>query len=447
MSDKYRIVVELYSDSNPDLVERKILEDKEIKPVNNIYDLGLRHTEQISIVGNIQQEVLNCQSKFLREDIKFCPKCGSKVIKHGYDNSKFHSVFTDHVVKTQRLKCAKCPWKSTPSVKSLFGTSIHPDLAKIQSELGANHSYRESEKILDLQGANSRPVNNHDRIKHIVSHIGKEIEVENRRLEANFVESTPASKLIIQVDGGHLKSSEDGKRSFEVMTSIVYKPESVGKVKGEDRGKIYNKNCAASALDDGQESIKRDTLIAGLRQGMTKTTEVTAICDGANNCWSIINYLKPYCKEIIPVLDWFHVGMKFKNTPVPKDKRDEFDKIKWHLWHGSPDRAIEKLKALIDDVPKKHHLKLNKLITYIDNNKDYIVNYEIRYKNNLVFTSNVAECNVESLINQRCKRQKHMIWSREGAQPLLQVRAAIHSNEWNQRWEDTVLTSLKNAAA
>ena len=60
--------------------------------------------------------------------------------------------------------------------------------------------------------------------------------------------------------------------------------------------------------------------------------------------------------------------------------------------------------------------------------------------------SNVAESNVESLINQRCKCQQHMIWSREGVQPLLQVRAAIYSNEWNQRWEHTVLAGLKNAA-
>ena len=33
MSDKYRVVVELYSDSNPDLVERKIIDDKSVEKV------------------------------------------------------------------------------------------------------------------------------------------------------------------------------------------------------------------------------------------------------------------------------------------------------------------------------------------------------------------------------------------------------------------------------
>lgn len=34
MTDKYKVVVKLYSDSNPDLVEREIVEKKEIEPVN-----------------------------------------------------------------------------------------------------------------------------------------------------------------------------------------------------------------------------------------------------------------------------------------------------------------------------------------------------------------------------------------------------------------------------
>lgn len=446
MSNKYRVIVELYSESNPSVVERKVVDEKNIEPVETIYDLGLRHKDQVRFLQNLQDVILSTQSKYLRENIKFCPKCGHKVNKQGYEKCNFHSVFTDHEVKTQRLQCGKCNWRSTPSIKSLFGTSIHPDLAKIQSELGATHSYRESEKILDLQSASKRAINNHDRIKHIVSHIGKEIEIENRQLDIGNVGTEESKNLIVQVDGGHIRSGEKSERSFEVMTSIVYKPESVGKIDGQERGKIYNKNCTASALNDNQESIKRDTLIAAIKQGMTKETEITAICDGANNCWSVADYLRSYCKEILLILDWFHIAMKFKNTAVPKNKREEFNKIKWHLWHGNPNDAINKLQLMIDKLHLKYHKKINNLITYINNNRKYIVNYEHRYNNNLVFTSNIAESNVESLINQRCKCQQHMIWSREGVQPLLQVRAAIHSKEWSQRWENTVLSGLKKAA-
>lgn len=446
MYEKYRVVVELYTDSNPNIVERKVIEDRTVSPVETIYDLGLRHKDQIEFLQKLQDVVLGSQSKYLREDIKFCPKCGNQVYRQGYERSKFHSVFTDHEVKAQRLHCNKCNWRSTPSIKSLFGTSIHPDLAKIQSELGATHSYRKSEKILDLHSASKRAINNHDRVKHIVSHIGMAIEAANRQSDMSNIKIATAENLIIQVDGGHLKSVDKNERSFEVMTSIIYKPESVGKIDSQGRGKIYNKNCSASALNDKQESIKRDTLIAAVKQGMTKDTRITAVCDGASNCWSVVEHLRPYCKTIEPILDWFHIAMKFKNTAIPKSQREEFDKIKWHLWHGNPEDAMDKLKLIKAKIDKKHHTKIDNLIVYISNNRGYVVNYENRQNNNLVYTSNVAESNVESLINQRCKCQQHMIWSREGAHPVLQVRAAIHSNEWNQSWESTVLCGLKNVA-
>ena len=55
---------------------------------------------------------------------------------------------------------------------------------------------------------------------------------------------------------------------------------------------------------------------------------------------------------------------------------------------------------------------------YIKNNMDEIVDYRARQKMGLVFTSNMAESTVESLINQRCKGQQHMRWSREGLNPV-----------------------------
>ena len=84
---------------------------------------------------------------------------------------------------------------------------------------------------------------------------------------------------------------------------------------------------------------------------------------------------------------------------------------------------------------------MEKLNAYIKNNTAKIVNYSERQKNGFVFTSNLAESTVESLINQRCKGQQHMGWSREGLDPILQIRAAIASNDWEQNWR-TVIASI-----
>ena len=53
-----------------------------------------------------------------------------------------------------------------------------------------------------------------------------------------------------------------------------------------------------------------------------------------------------------------------------------------------------------------------------------------RKTNNLPYTSNVAEANVESQINARFKRKQKMQWLRGNVHNLLQVRSAIYSNEW-----------------
>ena len=66
--------------------------------------------------------------------------------------------------------------------------------------------------------------------------------------------------------------------------------------------------------------------------------------------------------------------------------------------------------------------RLIKLKTYIENNASKIINYRERQKQGLPFTSNLAESTVESLINQRCKGQQHMRWSREGLDPILQLQ-------------------------
>ena len=86
--------------------------------------------------------------------------------------------------------------------------------------------------------------------------------------------------------------------------------------------------------------------------------------------------------------------------------------------------------------------RIKKFSKYISKNRDKIVNYKEREKSGLVFTSQLAESTVESLINSRCKGQQHMRWSREGLSPLLQLRAAINSkDDWESKWKMAILNA------
>jgi hypothetical protein len=131
-----------------------------------------------------------------------------------------------------------------------------------------------------------------------------------------------------------------------------------------------------------------------------------------------------------------------QNSALPESLKPKLVRIKWHLWRGKTENALKRLDGLIDACPQNYKQRLEKLKTYIKNNTAKIVDYRERQKNELVFTSNLAESTVESLINQRCKGQQHMRWSREGLDPLLQLRAVIESNDWDKIWKTAVMNAI-----
>ena len=135
--------------------------------------------------------------------------------------------------------------------------------------------------------------------------------------------------------------------------------------------------------------------------------------------------------------------MNFENLSVSEVNESKVKKIKWHLWRGFPERAIRRLAELLEVTEStKERTKIQKLLIYIENNKACIVDYRTRKKNGLIFTSQMAEYTVESLINQRCKSKQHMSWTRKGLHSLLQIRAALSGNDWLENWQQYIMSAL-----
>jgi hypothetical protein len=322
----------------------------------------------------------------------------------------------------------------------LINTSISGTLAKNQAELGALYTFREAESILDNFSANERTINNRNRIKLIAGRVESGIKLVDKA-EIELIKIPEAKELVLNVDGGHVKTTED-QRSIEAMTSVIFRPEALKENKKGTRNYLSDKSCAASAKNDGQKEIINNTIVAAIRQGLTGNTHVTALCDGADNCWSVAESLRGLCGKMTCILDWFHISMKMDNIALPEKLKTKFIRIKWHLWRGNHVAAITRLEQLMELTEKETIInKINKFKNYVTNNIDRIVNYQQRKKNNKVFTSNLAEATVESLINRRCKGKQHMRWSREGLNPILQLRAKIHTDEWKDKWRTVMLNS------
>ena len=417
MEYELRIIVEKVSVSNQEVVMRDSIRSYNVQRPESILDLGLRHAEQISLLEKIQDVVLAEQASLLDSGNKVCPLCGQKLKKNGSRTSNFHAVFSDHQLKIQQHCCEnfECNWRSSPTVNSLFGTSIHPDLGKLQCEQGALYSYREAQKNLEKVNYFPRSINNHTQVKRITGKVGELLSQQNYQPPASQECAAPAQGLIVQVDGGHIPVQEKQQRSFEALSAVVYRPEKMRQVDKHHR-QIIDKTCVVSAVKDKLKTIKTYVINAALKQGISAETSVTGLADGALNCWSVLLSLQSHCHSLECILDWFHIAKKFQNVKqvLGGDFEKSLESAKWELWHGKAELALAKLALFRENVtdPEKK-VKLKGLSDYLKRNQEYLVNYEQRKQAGQTYTSSVAESHIEALINARHKKTGKMQWTRD----------------------------------
>jgi len=450
MDYELRIIVEKVAVSSQEVVKRDTIKIYDIQRPASIVDLGLRHTEQISLLEKVQNALLAEQAVLIDSGVTICPQCGQKLRKNGSQASDFHAVFSDHTLRLQRHCCgnAACHWQGASTVQAVFGTNMHPDLAKLHCEQGALYSYREAVCNLGKLNGQPRSVNNHTQVKRMTDHVGRVLAEQNGLPPAAQECAPPARDLIMQVDGGHIPIQEKDQRSFEALAAIVYRPENIRTIDQHHR-EISEKTCVMSAKDKQLQSITTYLLHAALKKKLCSDTQVTALADGAKNCWTVLLAMQPYCATLECILDWFHIGKKFQTVQNALGEALEasLERAQWKLWHGKAEEALAKLALLRDNIiDEAQKSKMTGLYNYIDRNQAYLINYDERDTAHKTYTSQVAESHIDTLINARHKKTGKMQWSREGADNVLQIRATMASKEWTSKWQSTVLSALGAAA-
>lgn len=446
MEYELRIIAEKVLVSSQEVVKRDTIKIYNVERPESILDLGLRHAEQISLLEKVQNVVLAEQAVLFHSGNKVCPKCGQKLKKNGSRTSSFHAVFSDHQLKIQQHCCEnpECSWRSSPTVNSLFGTNIHPDLGKLQCEQGALYSYREAQKNLEKVNCQVRSINNHTQVKRITGKVGEILSQQNYQPPSPEECATCVKELLVQINRGHIPLQEKQKPSFEALSAVIYQPDKIREVDKNHR-QILEKTCLVSAQNDELKTIKTYVINAALKQGMGEETRVTGLANGAKNCWSVLLALQPHCQSLLCILDWFHIAKKFQNVNFALGESFEksLESAKWELWHGQAEKALTKLALLRDNATdEEKKVKLKRLHDYLYQNQDYLVNYEQRKQANQTYTSTVAESHIDTLINARHKKTGKMQWTREGAHQVLQIRAMMACNQWEGIGTKTVLSAL-----
>ena len=107
--------------------------------------------------------------------------------------------------------------------------------------------------------------------------------------------------------------------------------------------------------------------------------------------------------------------MKFQNIAMSENHADLFNCVNKNLWHGNHEKSIQRLDELLG-------------MELIPTNK------KKRHFFKQIFTSNLSESTVNTVINDRQKGKQKMLWSRQGAHNILQIRSSVFSKSWDNDW-------------
>jgi hypothetical protein len=135
------------------------------------------------------------------------------------------------------------------------------------------------------------------------------------------------------------------------------------------------------------------------------------------------------------ILDWYHLEKKCKELLSMAMKgrkvRNAFlEQLSPLLWHGMVDHAIEALRKLDPDLVKNHDV-VEKLIAYLERNRDHIPCYAVRKSLGLRNSSNAGEKANDLVVSER---QKHngMSWTKQGSVALASVSTLARNKEYLQ---------------
>jgi len=176
------------------------------------------------------------------------------------------------------------------------------------------------------------------------------------------------------------------------------------------------------------------------RRGMGVAKEIVFIGDGAAWIWEMV---RVNFNGAIEILDYFHAH-EYLTAIITllfgKDTAAGNEQLKlWKeaLFGDRVEGVISEARKLATTINCDQEA-LTKKINYIENNQQRM-KYGTYERDGYFYGSGVIEAGCKSVVGQRAK-QSGMFWSKQGAENVLAIRAALYSDRFDQFWDH------KNAA-
>jgi len=250
--------------------------------------------------------------------------------------------------------------------------------------------------------------------------------------------STPVTPLVVGLDGCYVHAVGQRSRTEGWFEVIVGKSLAI-----EDRA------AKCFGFVSRYDAVPRHRLCAWLNaQGVQTTQPVTFLSDGGDTVRELPMGPHP-CSEHL--LDWFHVtmritgmtrlakGVQAKGYPeLSADLEHMLEHLKWNLWHGKVDRALEILDeltyALDVEGGSPEHRKLLKAVrafeAYVTSNRTALPNYGERYRQGKTISTAFVESAVNPVVSRRLVKKQPTRWTPAGAHLLLQIRVQVVNGNW-----------------
>ncbi len=466
---KFRLQLAIVSDAGQEQVQNVAEFEREGVTIET---LGLTLAEGKLILKKVQAGIVQEQVNDALLRLRCCPYCGKMRHGRGHHDVTVRTAFGNVELKSPRLGHCPCQphvEKTFSPLQALLPEHVSPELMYLEVKWSSLLPYEVSCDLLhDVlpvdEKLNGVTIRNHlfQVAERMEEELGEERPCLFEGCEQDWEQlPIPDGPLTVGLDGGFVRARHK-RGCFEVIVG-----KSILEFKRNEEEGAEKSQKRFGFVQTFDEKPRRRVFEVLKSQGMAMNQQVTFLSDGGDDVRQVQQYLSPeaeYC------LDWFHITMRITvmkqmakglakdekapaegnskpaGTPEGKSIEKELQSLKWNLWHGNVERALERINELhwdleLTPIKSENRSKLLKQLGefdgYIKNNQEYIPNYGERYRNGERISTAFAESTVNQVVSKRMVKKQQMAWTERGAHLLLQTRTCVLNGELEQtfrRW-------------
>jgi hypothetical protein len=436
---KLRLQLVVVSDAGQEQVQEVARFEREGVTIET---LGLALAEGKRILKKVQEAMVQEQVSNALLRLRCCPVCGKVRHSRGHHDVTVRTVFGNVELQSPRLSHCPCQphaEKTFSPLQTMLPEHVSPELLYLEVKWSSLLPYGVSCDLLhDVlpvdEKVNAVTIRNHlfQVAERLEEELGEERPCLIEGCEQDWEQlPIPDGPLTVGLDGGFVRARHK-RGCFEVIVG-----KSVLEFKREAEGEEKSKKCFGF-VQTFDEKPRRRLFELLKSQGMAMNQQVTFLSDGGDDVRQVQQYLNP---EAEYWLDWFHVTMRItvmkqmarglaKETkpsadsdgepaagPEGKSIEKELQSLKWNLWHGNVERALERIEDLRWDLEltarnTENRTKLLKQLSefngYIQNNREFIPNYGERYRNGERISTGFVESTVNQVVSKRMVKKQQM---------------------------------------